>query len=248
MNDHRSAYFYIADLIEALSPRDTLDALTKDLSDIARMTAKARTLLRSKNLAQSDTHGIFTKLSERMDFKEYALTTVDALLRQSDLPSSLASRARALQARTLRVDAELQQTLLNCYLRISKRLADITPIRARRAITLADLAKQLQQASIDLSTLLHHVRIVSALNPLPVTNGDIEKARADLRHNRAEIAMTVTQLGTFTPTSAPDTNSQRIAAEAAILSIADTLDALEITYKQMEDLLGRCPANPPTVH
>ena len=246
VNDRHGPLHCIADLIEA-SPHDTLAALSKDLDDIARMAAKARALFRSRELTQPEAFSIYSRLAERGTFKEYAFSSIEALLNQPEIPASLARKARTLKARTEKVDADLQETILRCYLHISKRLSDIQPLEARRAINLSDLTKQLQRASEDLSKLLHNVNIVAKLTPVPVTLAHIEKARTELRHNRAEIAIAAAQLPSHS-TGNLEADSMLIAVQESIISIARTLDALELAYKDMEvRIKGGC-ALPATVH
>lgn len=249
MNDTHSAYPYIADLVEAPHPRDTLSALAKDLTEIKRMVAKARALLRSANLSQAEAHGIFIKLSGRMAFKEYALASLKAVADQKGLPASLAMTIQPLQTRTERVDAALQEALLDCYVRISKSPCEVAPFDARKALNLAELAAQLQDASLRLANILFSVNFVAKLDPLPITMADIEKARADIRHDRTETALAAAQLAPSPHASKnPETTSQRIAAEAALSSIANTLDALEIAFKTMEDRLAQPRIPSATVH
>jgi hypothetical protein len=246
VNDHHGPLHCIADLIEA-SPHDTLAALSKDLDDIARMAAKARALFLSKELTQPEAFGIYSRLAERGAFKEYAFSSIAAVLSQPEIPASLARKARTLKARTEKVDADLQETILRCYLHISKRLSDIQPLEARRAIDLSDLTKQLQRASEDLSKLLHNVNIVTKLTPVPVTLAHIEEARTELRHNRAEIAIAAAHLPGHS-TGNLEADSMLIAAQESIISIAHTLDALELAYKDMEvRIKGGCVL-PATVH
>lgn len=246
MNNHHGPLLCIADLIEA-SPRDTLSTLSKDLDDIARMAAKARSLLRSKTLTHPEAFGIYSRLAERSAFKEYALASIASVLSQSDLPAALARKARTLKARLEKADADLQETIFRCYLQISKRLSEISPEKTRRAIYLAELTKQLQQASEELSKLLHHANIIANLTPIPVSLAHIDEARAELRHNRAEIAIAAAQLPGHS-TGNLEADSTLIAVQESIISIAHTLDALELVYSDMETRIQGGCALPATVH
>lgn len=213
------------------------------------MAAKARELFGSEALSQPDAHGIYARLADRAAYKEYALATLASVLGKPGLSPSLAADAKALKSQADRVDADLQATLLFCYLQISKRLSEIRPMQARQAIGLADLSKQLLRASDDLAKLLHNVTAVAALMPLPLTLDQIEKARADLRHNRAEIAIAATQLSyPGRSTGNHDTDAMLIGAQEALVSIAHTLDTLEVAYRDMESAINAARAQPATVH
>lgn len=247
MNDDRGPLRFIADLIEAPSPRDTLEAIKRDLTEISQMADKARTLFRSGGLNQPDAHAVYLVLMERLGYKEYAHATIRSLLDQPTLPANIAAEANALKERASALDNDLTTTLLHCYLALSKKHPDIKPAALRKTITLAELSNLLQKASLDLSNLLHSVVACEKLEPLPITHADIEKGRTELRHNRAEAAIAATLLPPRSPTD-PDKNVSYLAAQAALYSIADILDALETAYRDMEKRLSKDSVTAATVH
>lgn len=247
MSEDRGPLRFIADLIELPSARDTLDEIARELSDISQMAAKAQDLFRSADLNQPDAHGIYSKLLERAGFKDYAFATLKSVLAQPDLPALLQSEALALKVRVVTVDDELNKTLIHCYFRLSKGRSKVVPIDERPRTTLKQLSESLQQASLDLSALLHDALAVEKLDPLPITRADIEKARAELRHNRAETAIAAVTLPEDPP-SDPDDSVSYVAAKAALYTIGDITDALETIYREMERRLLQGAPLPPAVH
>mgnify|MGYP001381366694 CR=1 FL=1 len=248
MTDDHGPFRYIADLIEVPSPRDVLRTIAKDLDTIAKMAKAARSMLQSKTLTQPEAHGVFTQLSERLGYENYAFATLTSVLDRTDLPKPLANDARALLSLTEQVDADLKDTLLACYLSISKSKADVVDIRHRKQLTLSELCQSLQKASHDLANLFNAVTTIAELDPLPITKKQLEKARADIRHNRAETAIAATQLPANNSHTDPHIQTHLIAARVAINAITDALGALEVAYRDMEKRLDQNGDPPATVH
>lgn len=206
-------------------------------------------MLRSHDLSQPEVHRIFAELNDRAGFGDYVFSAITTILGKHELSKTLATKARQLHARAKETESELNATLLVCYLRIAKPLSQVPTFKSRRAVSLQELSKQLFDASQALSHILHNVNAVARLSPVPVGMAELEKARQDLRHNRAEIAIAAASLPPPGKVSGDlETNTLVVSAHAAITSIANTIDTLEVTYAEMEAAITGNAKPSPAVH
>jgi len=247
VNTYASALAAIADLIEVEQPRDTLKSIEKRLAAIERLTDKARSLLSSDGLSQPGARGIFLTLAEHAVFKPYAVPILQSLLARPGVPRTDKTKARRLLARTAAADTGLIAIMTRYYARIGGISLERARKGPRARIDLRTLDDSLKRANAGLLRLLHAYAAAAGITPCPVPASHLHEARANIRHNRAEITYAASQIPPPGHHSGdPDTDNLHLSVRESILSISDALEKLDSILQVIERLHE--PATPAPIN
>lgn len=245
MNDYGSPLAAIADFIEVEQPCDTLRAIEKQLTAIDRLTGKARDLLSGEDLSQPGARAIFLTLADHAAFKPYAVPILQPLLTRPGVSHDDKEEARRPLERTTAADTRLIAIITRYYAHISR----ISPERARkgprRRIDLRTLNDSLKRAATGLVRLLHAYTTAAGTSPCPVTASQLEEARANIRHNRAEIIHAAAQIPPSGHLSGnPETDNLHLSVRESIVAISNTLERLDGILQVIERLHEPATAAP----